>query len=71
MLGTNCEHLTIETLWVVRKFSAIVLESPYTQFLSGPPDDPASNYKSGLKFGWVEGSSLYLSFKQLLYVSWK
>jgi hypothetical protein len=34
-----------------------VLESSYTRFLSSPLDDPTSNYKSGLRSGWVEGSS--------------
>ena len=28
---------------VARKLSAIVLESPYTWFLSGPPDDPGGS----------------------------
>jgi len=45
VLETNCEHLTIETLLVVYKFSTIVLKILYTKFLSGPPDNPASNHK--------------------------
>jgi len=53
------------------KFSAVVLESPYTRFLSGPPDNSAFIYKSGSKPEWVEGSSMYLSLNQLLYVFWK
>ena len=61
----------VETLWITRKFSAVVLKSSYTQFFSGLPDDLASIHKSGLKSEWVEGSSLYLSLNQLLYVSWK
>jgi hypothetical protein len=36
---SECEHPTIETLQAVRKFSAVVLESLYTRFLSGSPDD--------------------------------
>jgi hypothetical protein len=52
-------------------FSTIVLESPYTWFLSGLPDYLASIHKSGSKSMWVEGSSPYLSLNQLLYVSWK
>jgi len=61
----------VETLRVAYKFSIIVLESLYTRFLSGPPNDPASIHKSKSKFGWVEGSSSYLSLNRLLYVSWK
>jgi hypothetical protein len=38
-----------------------VLESLYTWFLSGLPDDPTSIHKSESKSGWVEGSSPYLS----------
>jgi len=53
------------------KFSAVVLESPYTRFLSGPPDNSAFIYKSGSKPEWVEGSSMYLSLNRLLYVFWK
>ena len=49
-----------------RKFLAIVLESPYTRFLSGPSDDPTSIHKSWSKSGWVEGSSPYLSLNRLL-----
>jgi hypothetical protein len=36
---SECEHPTVKTLQVVRKFSAVVLESLYTRFLSGSPDD--------------------------------
>jgi hypothetical protein len=59
----------VETLRATRKFSTVVLKSPYIQFLSGPPDDPTSIHKSG----WVEGSSSYLSLNWLLLVSskWK
>jgi len=32
VLETNCKHLTVETLRVIHKFRAIVLESPYTLF---------------------------------------
>jgi hypothetical protein len=60
-----------ETLRVVRKFSVVVLESPHTRFLSGPPDDPTSIHKSRSKSGWIEGLSSYLSLNRLLYVSWK
>jgi len=56
MLDTDCELLTVETLWAIHKFSVVVLESPYTRFLSGPPNDSASFHKSGLKSEWVEGS---------------
>jgi hypothetical protein len=38
-------------LRAARKLLAIVLESPYTRFLSGPPNDPTSIHKSGSKFG--------------------
>jgi hypothetical protein len=55
----------VETLRVARKFSDVVLKSPYTQFVSGPPDDPTSIHKSGSKSGWVEGSFPYLSFNRL------
>jgi len=56
----------VETLRAAYKFSIIVLESLYTRFLSGPPNDPASIHKSKSKFGWVEGSSSYLSLNRLL-----
>ena len=71
MLDTDWELPTVETLRVAHKFSVSVLESPYTRFLSGPPDDPASIHKFGLKSWWVEGLSSYLSLNRLLYVSWK
>jgi len=61
----------IEILRAIRKFLAVMLQSPYTRFLSGPLDDPVSIYKSGSKSGWVEGLSSYLSLNRLLYVSWK
>jgi hypothetical protein len=57
----------VETLRAARKFSVVVLESLYTWFLSGPPDDFASIHK----FGWVEWLFPYLSLNRLLYVSWK
>jgi len=47
-----------------------VLERQYILFLSGPSDNSASNYKSRLRSGCVEGSSPYLFFNQVLYVSW-
>jgi hypothetical protein len=56
VLDTDRELPTVETLLADRKFLAIVLESLYTRFLSGPPDDPTSIHKSGSKSGWVEGS---------------
>jgi len=56
----------VETLSIARKFLAVVLESPSTRFLSGPPDDPTSIHKSRSKSGWVEGSSPYLSLNWLL-----
>jgi hypothetical protein len=37
----------------------------------GPPDDPASYHKSRLRSEWIEGSSPYLSFNPMLYVSCK
>jgi len=46
VLKTDWELPTIETLWVAHKFSAIVLESSHTWFLSGPPDDPVSIHRS-------------------------
>jgi hypothetical protein len=44
----------VEALWVVRKFSVVVLESPYTWLLSGPPDDPASKpqIQIEIQVGW-------------------
>jgi hypothetical protein len=69
MLDTDWELLKVETLRVARKFSAVVLESPYTLFLSAPSDNLVSIHKSESKSGWVEGSSSYLSLNQLLYVS--
>jgi hypothetical protein len=71
MLGTDCEHPTVETLRVIRKFSVVVLKSSYTRFLSGPLNDPAFNRKSRSRSRRVKGSFPYLSFKRLLYVSWK
>jgi len=46
VLDTVWELPTVETLQVTHKFSVVVLESPYIQFLSGPPDDPTSIHKS-------------------------
>jgi len=66
VLDTDGEFPTIETLRAKRKFSAVVLESPETRFLSGPPDDPTSIHKFGSKSGWVEGLSSYLSLNRLL-----
>jgi len=66
VLDTDWELLTVETLWAARRFSAVVLESPYTRFLSGSPDDLTSIHKSKSKSGWVEGSSPYLSLNRLL-----
>jgi len=66
VLDTDWELPTVETLWAARKFLAVVLKSPYTWFLSGPPDDPTSIHKSGSKSGWVEGSSPYLPLNRLL-----
>jgi len=66
VLDTDGELPTIETLKADRKFSAVVLESPQTRFLSGQLDDPTSIHKSGSKSGWVEGLSPYLSLNQLL-----
>jgi hypothetical protein len=68
VLGTDCEHPTIETLWVVCKSSTIVFEISYTWFLSGPLDNPAFNHKSGSSSGWVKGLSLYLFFNWVLYL---
>jgi len=51
---------------VARKFSTVVLESPYTWFLSSLPDDPTSIHKSGSRSKWVEGSSPCLSLNWLL-----
>jgi hypothetical protein len=53
----------IETLRVIHESSIVVFEIPLTQFLSGPPDDPASNHSSR----WVDGSYpvLYVSKKKL------
>jgi hypothetical protein len=61
VLDTDWELPTVEIIQAARKFSAVVFESPYTWFLSGPPDDPTSIHKFISKSGWVEGSSPYLS----------
>jgi hypothetical protein len=61
----------VETLQVVRNSSTIVFEISYTWFLLDPPNDPASNHKSGSSFGLVKRSSLYLSFNLVLYDSKK
>jgi hypothetical protein len=66
VFDTDGELPTVETLRVERKFSAVVLESPYTLFLSGPPDDPASIHKPESKSGWVDELSPYLSLNWLL-----
>jgi hypothetical protein len=71
VLDTDWKLPTVETLRSALKFSAVVLKSLYTWFLSGPLDDPASIHKSGLKSGWVKKSSPYISLNWLLYVSWK
>ena len=49
VLDTNLKLITVETLLADHKFSPVVLESLYTWFLSGPPDDPTFIHKSG----WV------------------
>jgi hypothetical protein len=69
VLGIDCELPMVETLLTVYKFSIIVLESMYIWFLLGPPNDPASIHKSGSKSGLVKGSSLYLFFNWLCYIS--
>ena len=51
VLDTDCELLTIKTLWAVCKFLIVVLETPYTRFLLGLLDDPVSIYKSGSTSG--------------------
>jgi hypothetical protein len=66
VLDTDGELPTVETLRPERKFSVVMLESSYTRFLSGPPDDPTSIHKSGSKSGWVEGLYPYLSLNRLL-----
>jgi hypothetical protein len=66
VLDTNWELPMIDTLRVARKFSAVMLESPYTRFLSGSPDDPTSIHKSKSKSEWVEGLSPYISLNRLL-----
>jgi len=66
VLDNDWELPTIEILRAAHKFSVIVLESLYTRFLSGPPNDPTSIHKSGSKSEWVEGSSPYLSLNRLL-----
>jgi hypothetical protein len=65
-LDIDCKRPMVETLRADRKFSIVVLQSSYTRFLSGSPDDPASIHKFGSKSGWVEGSSSYLSLNLLL-----
>ena len=65
-LDIDCKLPMVETLRADRKFSIVVLQSSYTRFLSGSPDDPASIHKFGSKSGWVEGSSSYLSLNLLL-----
>jgi len=50
VLKTDWELPTVETLRVACKLSAVVLESPYTRFLSDPPDDSTSYHNLyGLK----------------------
>jgi hypothetical protein len=61
VLDTDWELPMVKTLQAAHKFSIVVLESPYTRFLSGSPDDPTSIHKSKSKSEWVEGSSPYLS----------
>jgi hypothetical protein len=56
-LDIDWELPTVETLRVNRKLSAVVVESPKTQFLSGPPDETTSIHKFGLNSGWVKISS--------------
>jgi hypothetical protein len=68
VLEIDYEHPTVEIVWVVNKFSIVVLESPYTLFLSGPSDHPVSNHKLGSRSRGVKESSLYLSFNWLLYI---
>ena len=46
-LDIDWELPTVETLRVDCKLSAVVLETPQTRFLSGPPDEPTSIHKSG------------------------
>jgi hypothetical protein len=55
VLEINCEHPMVEALWVIHKFSAVLLKSPY-------------NHKSGSRSEWVEGLFIYLSFSRLLYL---
>jgi len=71
MLEIDCEYPTIKALWVVWKFSTVMLESLYVWFLSSLLDDPTSNHKFISISKWVKGLSLYLFFNRLLYVSWK
>jgi hypothetical protein len=71
VLGTNCKYPTIETLWAIHKSSDIVFEISYTWFLLGLPNNSVTNHKFESSLWWVKESSMYLSFNQLLYVSWK
>jgi hypothetical protein len=41
MLNIDCELPIVKTLRAIYNFLAVVLESSYIRFLSGPPDDPA------------------------------
>jgi hypothetical protein len=62
VLITDCENPMVEKLQAIRKSSDVVLERQYTRFQSGPLNDPTSNHKFELRFGWVEGSFPYLFF---------
>jgi hypothetical protein len=44
VLGIDCEHPTVETLQVVRKYSALEFEIPKTLFISSSPDNPVFNH---------------------------
>ena len=68
MLRTDCKHPTAKTLRVYHKSSTVMLESSCKRFLSRSLNDLTSNHKSGLRFGWVEVLSPFLSFNQVLYV---
>jgi hypothetical protein len=68
-LKPDYKEPTIDTLQPIHISSIVMFMIPQSQFLSGPPDDPTSNHKSGLSSRWIERSSLYTSYNRVFYVS--
>ena len=53
MLGINYKHPIVETLWTICKFSVVLLESLYTQYLSGPPEKMVENQHTIKWWVWL------------------